>query len=608
MQLSLAKPRRQVAFWSAAVGLAKRFSGAGYCAAALLSCAVTVFTLRLWQADPHVPLTYRGDALCTQTMVKGLAENGWYAQNPHLGAPGSMDLRDYPAAYDLHFAIIKVLALFVHDPAMLFNAYFLLTFPLITLTAMTVLRHHGVSYLAALVPSVLFSFLPYHFERMTRGHLAEAGYFLIPLVVMVGLWLYGALREHAPVSWGPVLSAKQWQAAVMICALTGTAGVYYAWFGCWLLIVAGLAASLEQRRWRALGAATTLVLVVAASLLIGLTPSLLHIWRDGRNPEAVQRLPQESEIYGLRLIQLLLPAPGHRLEPLADLRQRYDATAPFVNENSCSSLGLVGAIGLFTIVIAFLGLQGPNSRRSALWRGLGILLMAALLLGLSGGLGPVIAYAGFPWIRAYTRIFPYVAFCSFFGIALLLEHGSRWLSGRGLSSLALPCAILLTAVGLVDQVTPRLVPQYDALARAWYADARYVASLESGLPPGSMVFQLPYRAFPESPPSYGLRDYDLFRPYLHARNLRWSYGAIRGRTDDRWQRHVAGLNVRDMATTLGAAGFAAICVDTAGYADGGQAVLRELSAILPTHQADSQGRCFFFRFTDNSSAAAPRPQ
>jgi phosphoglycerol transferase len=606
MQLSLAKPQTRVAFWGDGVGLVKGFGWAGYCAATLVSCALTALTLQLWHADLHVPLTYRGDALCTQALVKGLVENGWYAQNPSLGAPGAMDMRDYPVANDLHFAIMKLLALFVHEPAMLFNAYVLLTFPLITLTAMTVFRHFGVSYTPALAASVLFSFLPYHFQRIARGHLAEAGYFLIPLLVMVALWLHGDACGQAHEPRRPALRAKKWLAAVIIGALTGTAGVYYACFGCWLFLAAGLAASLERRGWRAMAAATAIVLVVASGLIIALSPGLVHIWRDGRNPEAVQRLPQESEIYGLRLIQLLLPAPGHRLPALAHLRERYDATAPFVNENSCSSLGLVGTIGLFTVAVAFFRLGGPNTPHVSLCRGLGILLMAALFLGLTGGLGPVIAYAGFPWIRAYTRVFPYVAFCSFFGVALVLEHWSRWLSRRGLSLLVVPCAILLTALGLGDQVTPSLVPRYGDLARDWYADDRYIASIESELPPGSVIFQLPYRAFPESPPTYGLKDYDLLRPYLHARTLRWSYGAIRGRAGDRWQRRVAALNAREMVTMLRAAGFAGTCVDSAGYADGGQAVLRELSSILPPPQVDSQARLFLFRFTDNRSVAAGR--
>src|SRR5947208_161938 len=118
MALFLTKPKTQVAFRGAGGGLVKRFPWAGYGAAALVSCALTALTLQLWQADPHVPLTYRGDALATQSLVKGLLENGWYAQNPHLGAPGAMDMRDYPVANDLHFAIIKLLAIFVHDPAM----------------------------------------------------------------------------------------------------------------------------------------------------------------------------------------------------------------------------------------------------------------------------------------------------------------------------------------------------------------------------------------------------------------------------------------------------------------------------------------------------------
>jgi phosphoglycerol transferase len=55
-----------------------------------------------------------------------------------------------------------------------------------------------------------------------------------------------------------------------------------------------------------------------------------------------------------------------------------------------------------------------------------------------------------------------------------------------------------------------------------------------------MVFQLPVVEFPESP-APGVPPYDHFRPYLYSKNLRYSYGSMKGRERERWQLALQGL-------------------------------------------------------------------
>ena len=50
-------------------------------------------------------------------------------------APFGLDLHDFPLVDSLHFLMIKVLALKGHNSAVSYNLYFLLTFPLTTLTS-----------------------------------------------------------------------------------------------------------------------------------------------------------------------------------------------------------------------------------------------------------------------------------------------------------------------------------------------------------------------------------------------------------------------------------------------------------------------------------------
>ena len=68
------------------------------------------------------------------------------------------------------------------------NLFYLLTFPLVTLSAMFVLRQFGISQLSAIFAGVLYSVMPYHFVR-GQHHLFLSAYFLVPLAVMVALWI-----------------------------------------------------------------------------------------------------------------------------------------------------------------------------------------------------------------------------------------------------------------------------------------------------------------------------------------------------------------------------------------------------------------------------------
>src|SRR5207253_2676574 len=107
-----------------------------------------------------------------------------------------------------------------------------------------------------------------------------------------------------------------------------------------------------------------------------------------------------------------------------------------------------------------------------------------------------------------------------FALALVLEKlldrfgttpGRRWL-GRGFLA-------ILVVVGVLDQ-TPK-----DAFCQSatWETDAAFVKELESALPDQAMIYQLPYRVFPE-----GAR-YDHLRLFMHSKSLRWSYPCMRSR-------------------------------------------------------------------------------
>ncbi len=162
-------------------------------ATALAAAVVAIVDLKLWRMDPHVPIfDPRGDASYYMATIKDVVEHGWFWHNPDLGAPFGQANYDFPAPFGdlVHYLIVLPLGLVLGDHVLVFNAFFLLCFPLIAVVAYAVMRDLGADRPAALVCGVLFAFLPYHALR-NQSHLFLTSYYAIPLAV----WLAVTLAE-----------------------------------------------------------------------------------------------------------------------------------------------------------------------------------------------------------------------------------------------------------------------------------------------------------------------------------------------------------------------------------------------------------------------------
>ncbi len=107
------------------------------------------------------------------------------------------------------------------------------------------------------------------------------------------------------------------------------------------------------------------------------------------------------------------------------------------------------------------------------------------------------------------------------------------------------------------------------------------------------VVQLPYEPFPE--PAPGLRDlYEPAKPYIHSSDLRWSWGAMRGRPED-WAARYATRPAAELVPAAREAEFAAIVVDRFAYPDRGTAVEADIRGVLGSApEASVDGRYWFW--------------
>lgn len=594
---------------------------AAYLMAIVLSTGLLIWVMDLRSADLRIPFSYGGDALLSGSLIKGLIDNGWYLHNSYIGIPEGQYLYDYPIDANLDFMIMKVISLFGANYAMTINIYFFLTFILTTISTMLVLRHFKVSYPPSILGSLLFSFVPYHFLR-GEPHLILAAYYMIPPIVMVILWVSTSTSflfvSPADNSAGMRLLNSKSAMCIIICLIISSAFIYYPFFSCFFLLIAGITGYISQRNKYTLLNSLILISIIILGVLINASPSLIYQHENGKNSEVAIRYPMESEIYGLKISQLLMPIGGHRIPLLAKLSSYYSGTAPLVNENSFASLGLIGDIG-FLILMAWAFFRISNGLRDKAGdflnelNTLSMLNLSAVLLATIGGFGTVLAYLIFPEIRCYNRISIFIAFFSLSAIVLFLEEFSRKCIKSRTSRLSFNLIMgLILVFGVLDQTSNSFVPHYASIKAEYLNDDDFINNIEAIMPENAMIFQLPYVPFPEYGQFVNMSDYSHFRAYLHSKDLRWSYGAIKGRPEAEWQRAVAKSPVNYMVKQLSSTGFNGIYVDSYGYKDSGVEIISKLTNILsvkPIVSADN--RLYFFDMTiynkNFSNTTRPKP-
>jgi phosphoglycerol transferase len=574
-------------------GTARAFGG--YAGAAVLSIVAAVLLLDLAKADLRVPFDYGGDALLYELITKSTLDHGWFWTNPTVGAPTGLEFYDFPAsAHDaFHLLLIKAMSLFSGDWALLFNLYFLLGFPLITLSAMAVFRHFRIGYGASVVGAILYAFLP---SRLLKGegHIFMDVFYQVPLAILVLLWVCG---DDPPVACdvGPrkipfeIRRPRSW-GSLLICALTASTCLYYAFFTGCLLVAGGIWASVDRRSPRNALSGILLGGAIVVGLAANGLPSIVYHLHHGANHQVAVRKAWEAEGYGMKVAQLLLPSDGHRIPAFRELKDRYSASAPLVGENGATSLGIVGGLGFLLLLGRVLSGRRERSPREDVWRSLAVLNLMAVLLGTIGGFGSLFAWLVSPQIRTYSRINVLIGFFSLFAVVLVLDRAAgRW---PRITAGVLTAVLIL---GLLDQVAPPSVRPYENTKAAYESDADLVKRIEASVPGGTSVFQLPYVPFPEAAPVNRMGGYDAIRPYLHSSALRWSFPTMIGRDSDTWIRGVSALEPGRIAENVANAGFGGILVDRDGYVGDGlsmQAVLRAALAVEPLVSTD--GRLAFF--------------
>ena len=583
-----------------------------YCILSAIVCAIALcIVLRVYRLNLHVPFTYWGDALYFDAWVKGLMQGHLPWHHPRLGAPFGADWRDFPINLTIEALVVRVLAIFTSSSGLVLNLLWMLSLAMCAGLATYALQRLGIERWTAASLGVIYALQPFAFYRGV-AHL-NLVFYLVPLLATGAIEIAaGRLphsQKHEP---RPGRSGLRRLIAifpgiplylVLACVAQGFSYIYNAFFSVVIFTVAALIAFIVFRRRSLLITGLIATFIICSTTLINLTPSVIYWTEHGRNPAMAYKTPVDAETYGLKLRHLLTPVPDNPLPPLRYIEKKLD-NAGFTgeNENAMSKLGTIGSIGLlFLLGSALVFCLHPSIQSELYGRVLGAcsaLTLACLLLATVGGFGTFFNVFVAPDIRCYDRIVVFVDFFAITAVGLLLTRAFTRLDHLKWSKLVPVGALaVLVVFGVSDQAVTATYRDNIPRESQFGSDASFVRAIESTLPRGASVFQLPFTDFPAEGPPFRMREYDQSRPYLCSDTLRWSWGGISGREAGEWARQTSALPVKEMLANLSAAGFSGLWIDRFGYAPG-TSPEREIAVELGSRPLlRSDGRIAFYNLS-----------
>ncbi len=554
-----------------------------YFAAPILALAVFFLYFNLWNVDLAKPIfnNYEWDTLLNTFFVKSIVDNGWVFVNKFVGLPnleGGFYLYDFPLeGHFFNFLIFKLFAFFTSNPFLILNLYFFTTIALVALTSFVALRNFGISIFSALLISVLYDFIFYHIQR-SIVHCFLANYATIPLVIMVGYWIISNKIQLIIINQKNQYSFKPnrfFFIAILIAVFVATNDVYYAVYAVMFFIMAWIIQALQSGKFLDLNF-VNLITISGAILFVLLClyiPSFEYWIANGPNRQVAIRAYSDSETYGLRIVDLLLPVSTHFIDYLANIRNFFNDNIIVAEsakiERESEALGILGSFGFIFLLFWFFASSFVKSKilqktihklslktsEIIMISNLAALNLLVVLFSTVGGLIMVIV-PFFSMLRAHARFSVIIAFISLLMVAIIFDKFlDKNIFKRKIYSQII--IVIIAVLALFDQLGSPKAEQYNNrdIAAKFISDKNFIAEIESKIPSHSHIFILPFSKFPE-----GSR-YTSLIAYLHSKNTLWSYPSMRGRPSAIWQNEVGRLEFKELITAIKEKGFNGVFID-----------------------------------------------
>jgi len=549
-----------------------------YCLlAGFISLVAVYFFLGLKGVDLNIHFRYGGsDAfgglVAAQNFITG---NGRYIY-PNMGAPGTVNVANFPDVSNLEYFSMWILSLFIKEPGLLVNIFYILNFSVIAIITTISFRIIKISPISSIVGGVLYSLLMYNFYRGEQ-HLFLSTYAIVPLACILILWIInGELifnknnNTNKNVLKKSLILSKKLILSFLFAILIGMTNPYYTFFACLGVIFSIIWNLIEERNFKKIVAPLIILFIILITVFFNLIPFFLNLLNGYESGLLGTRSSYEVEYYGLKLTQLLLPVGGHRIPLFAKIRAFYEENISLINNESYgSSLGLFISIGLIiSFIVSMCRDKGDQENISI--KHSAVLNIFILILGCIGGFSSFIG-AFVSSIRCYNRLSLFIAFYSLYIVIYYIDSFFFKHKIKNIIKVIIITIIgmlsALDMVGANNSVGGEENQYYIYRKNQYYIHKEFIKKIEDVTPKESMIFQLPFVPSNHHTEFANIGPYQQFYPFIHSSFLKWSYRAQQGSEIEKWQNKVAHMPIESMLKHLAGIGFMGLYIDKFGYTE-----------------------------------------
>ncbi len=526
---------------------------------AVFTCFLAIYVTDGFGLPEQVEL--EGDGLLGEMLVKSIAENGPVGNlfNERIGAPERSTLIDTPFLDWIYVFEVWVISFFVENPGIVSIVFWWTGYVLASLTMFYLMKKLRFRDSISFVFALLFSFSTYHsFRGLEHGTLSN--YFLVPIAVLLAIYIGTAGVSDTVLSMKcNRKGSKIWLA--FLALLLGFTNIYFVAFGLILMVVGFLYRiirdGITKKQWKYLLYPGLTIVGVGISL----APKVFFTMRHGETGAAARNF-MEVETYGLRLIEMLLPAIFSRFEKWTGIAHDYMKNLSTVTESSFAAIGLIAVAGFFFLCGYFVvNYIKKKKEKNTLLHFSALSVLVCVLVSVTGGFGMIFNFFVLAEIRCYNRITIYIICLCLIAIAVLLQ---KYVRKKAVLGIVL--AALLT-IGWLDQVKLYPSDYWEGRAEVAANYEGFYSQVEAVMEEGDMIYQIPYIQFPESPPVNNLSCYQQLSGYVYTDTLKWSHGSMKERNMQAsylWKDN--GLS-REFISGILDNGFEGVCIDLNGFSE-----------------------------------------
>ena len=559
----------------------------------------------LRQLDLTIPMSYEGgDDMGILVNAEQMIEQGWTLSNDRLGAPYGAEYYDFTSNM-MHNAGLVVLKLFVfitRNAAVATNLTYLSIFFMAGIISFFVMKSLKINCWVSSASSAVFAISPYMLYRGI-SHIVLTECYFVPLSILICIWIYE--RDDALIPDKEFFRKKINYAILFFTFLIANNGIaYYPFFTCFIFIVTAISKFVKTKKIKQSLSGIIATVLVTFFVVLSIIPGKIYSLINGVNSSAIERAGFEAaELYGLKISQMFMPLNGHGIYD--DIIDKYQSSAFLINENVSAYLGIIGMLGFIILLIClFIKKSSTHENRIALLSELNI---SMVLLGTVGGLGAMFAFFITPMLRGYNRISIFIEYCCVLSVAIIInkiihriieKNSENQMISKIKTGGIIAIFSVICYVSILEGAPLNATPDYEQNRLNYTSDESFVKYIESNVEEGAMIYQLPYHGYPEEGFVNDMWDYHLYIGYIHSKSLRWSYGSVKGREGDIWNKNISNMSYSDMVSTLKEQGFAGIYIDRRAYTEDElvelEITLKNLIGVEPVISNNSN--LSFFRF------------